>query len=101
MERAPGRRGGYAGFICCGKFHRCAKNKHETKDGVDQLWIWMQERIRMHHGIWKKNTGFYLKELEWKYNHKSLSPDQQAEIMIALMPMDFLHRWSSTSSTLV
>jgi len=55
-EEAPGRREGYAGFICCGKFHRFTKNA-QAKDGADQLWMWIRERVRTHHGIWQKNTG--------------------------------------------
>lgn len=93
-EDAPGRREGYAGFICCGKFHRLTKDTR-AKDGAEQLWTWIRERVRSHHGIWKKNTGFYLKELEWKYNNRSLEPELQARRIIDLMPIDFLISWSS------
>jgi hypothetical protein len=92
-EEAPGRREGYAGFICCGKFHRFTDDE-KAKHGADQLWTWIRERIRNHHGIWKRNTGFYLKELEWKYNHRSLDPEVQAQKIIELMPMNFLTSWS-------
>lgn len=91
-KETPGRREGYAGFICCGKFHRFTEEK-QSKDGADQLWTWIRERVRSHHGIWKRNTGYYLKELEWKYNHRSLDPDVQAQKIIELMPMDFLTSW--------
>jgi len=92
-EEAPGRRVGYAGFICCGKFHRFTKEE-QAIDGAEQLWTWIRERIRSHHGIWKRNTGFYLKELEWKYNNRSLAPEVQAKKIIDLMPMNFLTSWS-------
>lgn len=92
-EEAPGRQEGYAGFICCGKFHRFTKDPN-AKDGADQLWTWIRERVRTHHGIWKKNTGFYLKELEWKYNNRALDPDVQARRIIEMMPMNFLTTWS-------
>jgi uncharacterized Zn-finger protein len=92
-EDVPGRREGYAGFICCGKFHRFTKDER-ARLGAEQLWTWIRERIRNHHGIWKRNTGFYLKELEWKYNHRSLDPERQATKIINLMPMDFLTTWS-------
>ncbi len=93
-EDAPGRREGYAGFICCGKFHRFSKEDAKETDGAAELWTWIRERVRNHHGIWKKNTGFYLKELEWKYNHRALDPDLQARKIIELMPMNFLTSWS-------
>ncbi len=92
-EEVPGRREGYAGMICCGKFHRFSKDE-QSKESVEQVWTWIRERIRNHHGIWKKNTGLYLKELEWKYNHRALDPDVQARKIIELMPMDFLTSWS-------
>lgn len=91
-EEFSGRREGYAGFICCGKFHRFTKNE-SAEDGAWQLWTWIRERIRSHHGIWKRNTGFYLKELEWKYNNRLLHPDLQAQKIIALMPTNFLTTW--------
>ncbi len=91
-EEAIGRREGYAGFICCGKFHRFMEDE-EKKDGSEQLWTWIRERIRNHHGIWKRNTGFFLKELEWKYNNRSLEPEQQARKIIELMPAGFLTSW--------
>ncbi len=93
-DEAPGRREGYAGFICCGKFHRFTKGEGVKHDGAEQLWTWIRERVRSHHGIWKRNTGFYLKELEWKYNNRSYDPDVQAKKIIGLMPKDFLTSWS-------
>lgn len=96
-EQIAGRRDGYAGFICCGKFHRFTKDRQaeqgQAKDGAEQVWTWIRERVRSHHGIWKRNTGYYLKELEWKYNNRSLDPDDQAKKMIELMPMNFLSLW--------
>ncbi len=91
-EEAPDRREGYAGFICCGKFHRFAEEK-QPKDGAEQMWTWISERARFHHGIWKRKTGLCLKELEWKYNNRSLDPDLQALKIIELMPMNFLTSW--------
>lgn len=91
-DEAAGRQEGYAGFICHGKFHRFSKEQH-GKDGAEQLWTWIRERVRNHHGIWKRNTGFYLKELEWKYNNRALDPEVQAVKIIELMPINFLSSW--------
>ena len=81
---------GYAGFICCGKFHGCAEEE-KAKEAAEELWAWIRERAAVHHGIWKRNTGFYLKELEWKYNNRLLDPDMQGQKIIGLMSMDFLN----------
>ena len=91
-EDALGSREGYAGFICCGKFHRFTEDE-QAKSNAEQLWGWIRERIRTHHSIWKKNAGVYLKELEWRYNNRSLLLDLQAKKFIELMPMDFLTSW--------
>ncbi len=92
-EEAPGVREGYAGYVCCGKFHRFTEDKR-AQENAEQLWTWIRERIRTHHGLWKRNMASYLKELEWKYNNRSLDPDLQAKRFIGLMPMDFLTSWS-------
>jgi transposase-like protein len=92
-EEAPGCREGYAGFVCCGKFHRFEENKR-AKEHAEQLWMWIRERVRTHHGLWKRNATSYLKELEWKYNNRFLDPDLQAKKFIELMPKDFLKLWS-------
>jgi hypothetical protein len=80
------------GFICCGKFHRFAKLE-SVKDSAEKLWAWILERASVRHGIWKRNTGYYLKELEWKYNNRSIDPDLQAQKIISFMPADFLTAW--------
>ncbi|PIQ76168.1 hypothetical protein COU78_01255 [Candidatus Peregrinibacteria bacterium CG10_big_fil_rev_8_21_14_0_10_49_24] len=83
----------YAGFIRGGKFLRFSDTTDHT-DGVEHFWSWMKERMLKHHGIRKKNTGLYLKELEWKYNHRLLSPKAQAYAIVDLMPSNFLKQWS-------
>ena len=82
----------YAGFICCGKLHRSAK-ADGLKDNAEKLWRWIQERAHVRTGMWKRDTGFFLKELEWKYNNRSLDPDRQAQNIIGFMPADFLTTW--------
>jgi hypothetical protein len=83
----------FAGYVSDGKFHRFSGNER-AKDGAEQLWAWMNERLRRHHGIWKRNLGLYLKELEWKYNNRRLAPEEQAIRIVELMPDGFLSSWS-------
>lgn len=83
----------YAGFICHGKFHRFTDNTR-LKDGAERFWAWMSERLKKHHGIWKRNAGLYLKELEWKYNNHLLSAETQAMKIAEMMPADFLASWT-------
>ena len=92
-EEAPGSREGYAGFVCCGTFHRFPETP-KAKENAEQLWTWIRERIRSHHSLWKKNAH-YLKELEWRYNSRALDLDLQAKNFIAMIPEHFLTSWSS------
>ncbi len=89
IASAADRYSGYSGFICRGNFRRFTDHE-PRRDGAEQLWAWMSERLRRHHGIWRKNAGLYLKELEWKYNHRSLSPEDRAQLLITMFPAEFL-----------
>lgn len=95
MKGEHGKYSAYAGFICRGKFHRFTDNER-MEDGAERLWAWMSERLKKHHGIWKENAGLYLKELEWKYNHRLLKSETQAMKIVELMPADFLTSWASS-----
>ncbi len=96
LGKTAARYAGYAGFICRGRFHRFADNGR-PQDGAERLWAWMHERLRKHHGIWKRNAGLYLKELEWKYNNRLLSTESQALQIADLLPDDFLASWAGTA----
>lgn len=85
----PPSRTELAGFICNGKFQRF-EGGGRGKDGAEQVWAWMSERLKRHHGIWKRHIGLYLKELEWKYNHRRLTSEEQALEIASLMPDNFL-----------
>ncbi len=84
----------FAGFVCRGRFHRFTDNE-SAKDGAEHVWAWMSERLKQHHGIWKRKAGLYLKELEWKYNNRLLTSEAQAMKITEIMPDDFLSSWAS------
>lgn len=96
----PRQHAGYAGCICRGKFHRF-KDHAPMRDGVEQTWAWISERLRPHHGIWKGNIGLYLKEFEWKYNNRGLSSEALATKLVELMPDHFLVSWSGKKKSKV
>ena len=83
----------FSGFICNGTFHRFTNNRKQ-QDGMESFWSWVEERLRKYHGVNPENMGLYLKELEWKYNHRLLGPDVQAVKIAAIFPEDFLETWS-------
>lgn len=89
-----GRFAGYAGFIRGGKFLRFSNANTQVSE-AEHFWTWVKPRMLKYHGIWKKNTGLYLKELEWKYNHRLLSAEAQALAITDLIPPNFLELWSA------
>lgn len=82
----------YNGFICHGTFHRFSNREDDghMRDGGEQFWSWAQERLHRYHGIRTENLGMYLKELEWKYNHRAMDPLDQALTLIPLLPKELL-----------
>lgn len=85
----------YGGFICHGTFHRFTDRQKDghMRDGLEQFWSWAEERLRRYHGMHTENLGFYLKELEWKYNHRVMGPEEQALALIPLLlPSDWFLR---------
>lgn len=80
---------GYAGYVCCNKLHKFI-GFDTQKNITNQFWTWKQERVRSHYSIWRKNKESYLKELEWKFNHRLVGPEAQALAIIELMPIDFI-----------
>lgn len=96
LERSDtGKFAAYSGFICKGKFHHFKdRAKEKNVSGLEHFWSWIEERFRKHHGVQNEYLGFYYKELEWKYNHRLLTTEEQAIRIAELFPSDFLQKWS-------
>lgn len=85
----------YSAFVCKGKFHRFKDRPKEKETlGLEHFWSWIEERLRKYHGVENENVGFYYNELAWKYNHRLLTPEEQAIRIAELFPSDFLQKWS-------
>ncbi len=80
----------YGGFICHSTFHRFTHSAGKTGDGLELFWAWVEEHMRPYHGVFSQNIVLYLKELEWKYNHRHLKPHMQAMRLMLLLPLNFL-----------
>ena len=44
---------------------------HNHIDGIEGFWSFSKERFHKYHGIDKKNYPFYLKEMEFRFNHRN------------------------------
>ena len=66
----------YDSLMFCG--YRHLKIDHNMKfatgkvyiNGLEGFWSWAKERLIKHHGVSKENFPLYLKELEFRYNHR-------------------------------
>ena len=47
-----------------------AKEKNHI-NGIEGFWSFAKERFHKYHGIDKKNYLFYLKEMEFRFNHRN------------------------------
>jgi len=46
---------------------------HNHINGIEGFWSYAKERFHKYHGINKKNYPLYLKEMEFRYNHRNES----------------------------
>lgn len=94
-QNATDRFSAYSGFICKGRFHRFKdRPKQKGSVGLEHFWSWIEERMRKYHGVENEYIGFYYKELEWKYNHRLLTTEEQAIRIAEFFPSNFLQSWS-------
>lgn len=43
-------------------------------NGIENFWGFAKRRLKMYHGGWKKNFRLFLKEMEYRFNHRN-DPD--------------------------
>ena len=56
-------------------------------NGLEGFWSWAKERLIKHHGVSKDYFPLYLKELEFRYNHRNDDIfDQIANYLCDLVP---------------
>ena len=66
----------YDSLMFCGYRHLNVDHSSKFVDGkvhingLEGFWSWAKERLFKHHGISPKHFPLYLKELEFRYNHR-------------------------------
>src|SRR5512139_2470745 len=87
------RFGSYDSLMFCG--YRHLKIDHQKLfssgrvyiNGLEGFWSWAKERLMKHHGVSKARFPLYLKELEFRYNHRTADLfDQVANYLCDLVP---------------
>jgi len=66
----------YDSLMFCGYRHlkvdhnKCFASGKVYINGLEGFWSWAKERLIKYHGVSKANFPLYLKELEFRYNHR-------------------------------
>lgn len=75
----------YKGLIYKGYIHRFVEHRKEQYargnvhvNGMENFWSWAKEHMFKYHGVFKQNLLYYMKEMEWKFNHRHLSHKEKA-----------------------
>lgn len=91
----------YKGLIYKGYIHRFVEHSNDEYakgpihiNGMENFWSWAKEHMYKFHGVFRKNLILYLKEIEWKFNHRHLRPEEKALKIIELLPTNFIQIWS-------
>lgn len=66
------------------------KHKKIHINGIEGFWGYLKERLLKHHGVGKANLIYYVKELEFRFNHRHLSTEQFIEKIIQILMSDRL-----------
>lgn len=67
---------GYDSLMFCGYKHLSIDHKYKFKsgkvyiNGIEGFWSFAKERLIKHHGISPDKFLLYIKEMEWRYNHR-------------------------------
>ena len=65
-------------------------------NGVEGFWSFAKERLIKHHGISKNKFLLYIKEMEWRYNHRT---DNLFELLVKYMLWQIIDNHQKLIST--
>ena len=54
-------------------------------NGIEGFWAYAKERLLRHHGVSPDHFLLYLKEMEYRFNHRSLAPADCADHLVHVM----------------
>lgn len=67
------------------EYVRKIRNKKIHINGIEGFWGYMKERLLKHHGVSKSNLIYYVKEIEFRFNHRHLTTEQLVEKIIGII----------------
>jgi len=54
-------------------------------NGIEGFWAYLKERLLKHHGVARRNLIYYIKELEFRFNHRHLSTEEFIQKLIKIL----------------
>lgn len=54
-------------------------------NGIEGFWAYAKERLLRHHGVSPDHFLLYLKEMEYRFNHRSLDPNDFADHLVQVL----------------
>lgn len=67
---------GYNTLVLAGFRHRVINHREFHRfgnvhtNGIEGFWSYARERLAKYHGVNPENFGYYIKEIEWRYNNR-------------------------------
>lgn len=71
--------------------HRVNHSQHEyvrgaaSINGMEGFWGYLKERLLKYHGISPRNFSRYLKEVEFRFNHRYLTPKEFVQSLVDIL----------------
>jgi len=56
-----------------------------TINGIEGFWAYAKERLLRHHGVSPNHFLLYLKEMEYRFNHRALTPTEFADHLVQVL----------------
>lgn len=54
-------------------------------NGIEGFWGYMKERLLKHHGVKRSQLMLYVKEIEFRFNHRTLTTDELVDKLIHIL----------------
>lgn len=67
------------------EYFRRARRRKVHINGIEGFWGYMKERLIKHHGVSERNLIYYVKEQEFRFNHRYLSTDEFVQKIVTIL----------------
>lgn len=67
------------------EYLREKKGKKIHINGIEGFWGYLKEHLLKHHGVAKENLIYYIKEQEFRFNHRHLTTDEFVQKLVEIL----------------